>query len=110
MDAKLIKRSTFTYLLATLFAAPALAQTSNDPGKQLFVKDATPSCGICHTLSDAGTSGTIGPSLDELKPDAPRVVKVLKTGIGQMPAYPQLSEEQVQALARYVARASGAAK
>jgi mono/diheme cytochrome c family protein len=86
------------------------ASGGNDPGRQLFVKDATPSCAICHTLADAGASGAIGPSLDELKPDATRVVKALKTGIGQMPAYPQLSEEQVQALARYVARASGAAK
>ena len=93
--------------LLTLTTGPS---NSNEPGRQLFVKDATPSCAICHTLADAGASGNIGPSLDELKPDALRVVKALKTGIGQMPAYPQLSEEQVQALARYVARASGASK
>lgn len=88
----------------------AYASNANDPGRQLFVKDATPSCAICHTLADAGAAGNIGPSLDELKPDAARVIKALKTGIGQMPAYPQLSEEQIQALARYVTRASGAAK
>ena len=76
----------------------------------MFIKDAAPSCSICHTLADAGASGNIGPSLDELKPDEQRVLKALKTGIGQMPAYPQLSEEQVQALARYVSRASGATK
>jgi mono/diheme cytochrome c family protein len=29
-------------------------------GKELFV----PKCGSCHTLADAGTSGTIGPNLD----------------------------------------------
>lgn len=86
------------------------ASNANDPGRQLFVKDATPSCTICHTLADAGAAGNIGPSLDELKPDATRVIKALQTGIGQMPAYPQLSEEQIQALARYVARASGGAK
>ena len=36
--------------------------TSGDAaaGKQLF-KD---KCGSCHTLADAGTSGTIGPNLD----------------------------------------------
>jgi cytochrome c6 len=88
----------------------AYASNANDPGRQLFVKDATPSCTVCHTLADAGAVGNIGPSLDELKPDAARVIKALKTGIGQMPAYTQLSEEQVQALARYVERASGAAK
>ena len=100
----------------TAFVSMMLLWLSNGPshasdaGKQLFVKDATPQCAICHTLADAGASGTIGPSLDELKPDAPRVVKALKTGIGQMPAYPQLSDEQVQTLARYVASASGATK
>ena len=96
--------------LLALTAASSYASNGNDPGRQLFVKDATPSCAICHTLADAAASGNIGPSLDELKPDAQRVVKALKTGVGQMPAYPQLSDEQVQALARYVARASGAAK
>ena len=101
--------------LCAALAAPAtfgvaLASNVNDPGRQLFVKDATPSCTVCHTLADAGAAGNIGPSLDELKPDAARVIKVLKTGIGAMPAYTQLSEEQVQALARYVARASGASK
>ncbi|MGZ8992597.1 MAG: SorU family sulfite dehydrogenase c-type cytochrome subunit [Burkholderiaceae bacterium] len=92
-----------------LVSAASLA-TDNDPGRQLFLKEATPSCSICHSLADAGASGAIGPSLDELKPDATRVAKALKTGIGQMPAYPQLTEEQVQAIARYVARASGGAK
>lgn len=92
------------------FVSTASVASDNDPGRQLFVKEATPSCSICHSLADAGASGAIGPSLDELKPDATRVVKALKTGIGQMPAYPQLTEEQMQALARYVARASGAAK
>jgi mono/diheme cytochrome c family protein len=97
-------------LLALLSVATGPSFGNGDPGRELFVKGAAPSCTICHALVDAGASGAIGPSLDELKPDAPRVVKALKTGIGQMPAYPQLSEEQVQALARYVARATGAAK
>ncbi len=88
----------------------AYASNANDPGRQLFVKDAAPPCAVCHTLADAGAIGNIGPSLDELKPDAPRVIKALKTGIGQMPAYTQLSDEQIQAIARYVERASGAAK
>jgi mono/diheme cytochrome c family protein len=29
-------------------------------GKELFIK----TCGSCHTLADAGTTGTIGPNLD----------------------------------------------
>ncbi len=93
--------------LAILAASNA---SGNELGRQLFVKDATPPCAICHALADAGASGAIGPSLDELKPDAQRVAQALKTGIGQMPAYPQLSEQQIQTIARYVARASFAEK
>jgi mono/diheme cytochrome c family protein len=103
-------RASALCMVALLSASGTCASNESDPGRQLFVKDATPSCTICHTLADAGASGNIGPSLDELKPDAPRVIKALKTGINQMPAYPQLSEEQMQALARYVARAAAASK
>ena len=34
-------------------------------GKTIFTKTASPACGSCHTLSDAGTTGTIGPDLDK---------------------------------------------
>jgi mono/diheme cytochrome c family protein len=61
---------------------------------------------LCHTLKDAGATGVIGPSLDELKPDAERVRKVLRTGIGQMPAFTQLTQAQVEALARYIEAAT----
>src|SRR5215203_1770941 len=33
--------------------------------KALFTKTASPACGSCHTLSDAGANGTIGPDLDK---------------------------------------------
>lgn len=89
-------------LLALGLCGPALAQ---DDGRKLFT-GVTPACAICHTLKDADATGTIGPSLDELKPDAARVAKALRTGVGQMPAFPQLSEEQVQALARYIEQAT----
>jgi cytochrome c oxidase subunit II len=35
-------------------------------GKTLFASGASPACGSCHTLADAGASGTIGPNLDKL--------------------------------------------
>jgi cbb3-type cytochrome c oxidase subunit III len=36
-------------------------------GRQLFIRGEAgkPSCGSCHTLADAGTTGTIGPNLDD---------------------------------------------
>lgn len=83
----------------------------NDPayiaGKSLFLK-AVPACAICHTLNDAGSEGAVGPVLDEIKPSAQRVDKALRNGLGNMPSYgAKLSESQIEALARYVSKASG---
>ena len=95
---------------AAVFAAVALAAAGAwaqdmDEGRKLFT-GVTPACALCHTLKDAGASGAVGPSLDELKPDQDRVVKALRNGIGQMPAFTQLTPAQVQALARYVEAAT----
>lgn len=81
------------------------AHAAQDEGRVLFVS-VTPACALCHRLKDAGATGEIGPSLDELKPDAARVAKAIRNGIGQMPAFTQLTEAQVQALARYVEQAA----
>jgi cytochrome c6 len=45
-----------------------------------------------------------------MKPDAERVARVIRSGIGAMPPYPQLSDEQVKTLAEYVAHATGGKK
>jgi len=80
-------------------------------GKVLFGQGAVPACALCHALKDAGAEGAVGPSLDELKPDAKRVATALRNGIGQMPSYNgKLSEAQIAALAAYVAKASGGSK
>lgn len=89
-------------------AADAAAQLSL--GKRLFTQGATPACAVCHTLRDAEAEGAVGPVLDDLKPDAARVLKALRNGIGQMPPYrATLSDAQMQALAAYVSKATGAA-
>lgn len=98
--------STHTGWLLVLGSLGAACHAQED-GKRLFISGATPSCTLCHTLKDAGAEGTVGPSLDELRPDAQRVVKALKNGIGQMPAFRTLSEEQIQAIARYVEQVAG---
>ena len=80
-------------------------------GKVLFGQGAVPACALCHALKDAGAEGAVGPSLDELKPDAKRVATALRNGIGQMPSYNgKLSDAQIAALAAYVAKASGGSK
>lgn len=91
--------------LAGLFTAPAV-MANDEAGKLLFLKGAVPACAICHTLEAAGAAGAVGPSMNELQPDAARVLNALKNGIGQMPAYPGLTPEQMQILAEYVAKAS----
>lgn len=89
---------------ATAFAPIALA--NDEEGKLLFLKGAVPACAICHTLEAAGAAGAVGPSMNELQPDAARVMNALKNGIGQMPAYPTLTPEQMKILSEYVAKAS----
>lgn len=80
--------------------APSGSGTSD--AKQLF----TSTCGGCHTLGDAGTSGQIGPDLDEEEPSAAEVVSAIESGPGQMPAN-LLSGADAQAVADYVAGAAG---
>jgi mono/diheme cytochrome c family protein len=35
-------------------------------GKEIFTTSAQPPCASCHTLQEAGASGTVGPNLDEV--------------------------------------------
>jgi mono/diheme cytochrome c family protein len=75
-------------------------------GRDLFMR-AAPPCATCHTLSAVGATGEIGPILDELRPDRERVAAALRSGVGNMPSYRQsLSEEEIQALAAFVAAAT----
>jgi cbb3-type cytochrome c oxidase subunit III len=70
----------------------------NDP-KVLFQSN----CGSCHVLADAGTSGTVGPNLDQAKPELQQAVRQITNGGGGMPPFKgQLTEQQIRALARYV--------
>jgi len=79
--------------------------TSTAAGKKVF---ASAGCGNCHTLKDAGAKGTIGPNLDQLKPDKARVAKQVTNGGAAMPAFKgQLTPEQIQAVATYVSTVAG---
>jgi sulfite dehydrogenase len=64
-------------------------------------------CAGCHTLADAGASGTVGPNLDETKPPFELAVDRVTNGAGAMPAFAgQLSEQQIQDVAAYVVEAT----
>ncbi|HEY0844667.1 MAG TPA: cytochrome c [Noviherbaspirillum sp.] len=83
-----------------------MAQVKLDEGRKLFTQVAAPACAVCHTLEHAGAQGAIGPNLDELKPDAARVEKAIRNGVGQMPAFTTLTDAQIRALAHYVEAAT----
>ncbi len=68
---------------------------------------ASSGCGGCHTLAAAGADGVVGPNLDELQPDAATVATVVSNGQGSMPAFDDLSDAEVQAVADYVASSAG---
>ena len=73
-------------------------------GKQIFITK----CGGCHTLKDAGTTGTQGPNLDLLKPPFLRAKTQVIQGGGIMPAFKGvLNDAQINAVARYVADHAG---
>jgi sulfite dehydrogenase len=76
-----------------------------EKGKRLFTQDAAPPCMVCHTLRHAGAAGEIGPNLNEMAPDASRVEKAVRNGIGVMPPF-KMSEADLKLLAQYVAAAS----
>ena len=84
-----------------------LAQNDLEAGKKLFSQTAVPACALCHTLKHADAGGEVGPVLDELRPDAARVERALRNGVGLMPAFTSLSEAQIQLLAKYVSGVAG---
>jgi mono/diheme cytochrome c family protein len=74
-------------------------------GKSIFAANG---CGSCHTLADAGATGTIGPNLDQSQPSVELAVDRVTNGSGQMPSFKEdLTEEQIRTVAEYVSEAAG---
>jgi mono/diheme cytochrome c family protein len=64
---------------------------------------ASAGCGGCHTLKAAGSSGNVGPNLDDAKPDVALVVDRVTNGKGAMPSFKgQLSDQEIADVAQYV--------
>jgi mono/diheme cytochrome c family protein len=85
---------------------PALELTGDaTAGKAVFT---SAGCVGCHTLADAGATGTVGPNLDEAKPDNELVVTRVTKGQGAMPPFAgQLTDQQIADVADYVVQATG---
>ena len=89
---------------ATTTSAATTTVASGVNGKQIFISN----CGSCHRLGAAGTSGSVGPNLDQLKPDAATVEQQVRNGGGGMPSFEgRLSSAQIAAVANYVAQNAG---
>lgn len=101
-------------LFMAVWALPAAAADATaqfELGKKLFTQGLAPPCAVCHTLEAAGAKGAVGPVLDELKPDAMRVARAVRDGLGQMPSYKgKITDAEIDALAHFVSKASGGAK
>jgi cytochrome c6 len=72
-------------------------------GKIVFTQNP---CGTCHTLKDAGSTGTVGPNLDEAKPSADVVRDRVEHGKGAMPPFPQITGDDLDNLVAYVVSAT----
>ena len=87
-------------------ATPAF-QLQGDPtkGKDIF---ASAGCSSCHTLTAAGATGTVGPNLDQAKPDYRLATARVTNGKGAMPSFKgQLTDQQIADVAAYVVDSTG---
>jgi mono/diheme cytochrome c family protein len=65
-------------------------------------------CGMCHTLGDAKARGLFGPDLDEARPSAAKVRRMIRTGSLDGVMQPNLLRgERARRVAEYVARVAG---
>lgn len=74
-----------------------------DAGEQVF---ASAGCGGCHTFEAAGSTGSVGPNLDEAAPSFGTVVGMVTNGGGAMPSFEgDLSEQEIRDVAAFVSGA-----
>ena len=84
----------------TTTTAAAGGSATSAEGKRIFT---SAGCVACHTLKAAGSSGTVGPNLDERKPSYDKVIERVTNGKPPMPSFRgKLSASEIQAVARFV--------
>ena len=88
-------------LLVVTFSSSAFADPKMELGLDVYNNKAQ--CGVCHTLQAAGSTGDIGPNLDQLKAQMAQIIAVVTHGIGVMPPWEGiLTFEEIEAVAYYV--------
>lgn len=91
---------------AAVPATPAF-KVKGDPkaGGAIFQKAG---CTSCHTLAAAHSTGTVGPNLDQAKPDYRLATARVTLGKSPMPSFKsQLSTQQIADVAAYVVTSTG---
>lgn len=105
-------------VVGTVEQAPAPTAGDAAKGKEIFAANG---CGGCHTYGPAGTSGAVGPNLDNLAADAKKAGQELAAytaesvkspdayvaegyTAGVMPSYAQLTNEQVGDLVAFLTK------
>jgi len=86
-------------------ALGAAGGRSDAAAKEAFAS----SCGSCHALEAAATTGRVGPDLDKLRPDSARVLTAIEkggAGSGTMPPA-LLQGDDAKLVADYVAKSAG---
>ena len=85
---------------------PAATTTENGgtgdaaKGEEVF---ASAGCGGCHTFEAAGSTGSVGPNLDDVAPSFDEVVTQVTNGGGAMPAFgDDLTEQEINDVAAFV--------
>ncbi len=85
---------------------PALELTGDATAGEAVYTSA--GCGACHTLSAAGSSGTVGPNLDDAQPSYELAVERITLGQGGMPSFSeQLEPQQIADVAEFVSSSAG---
>ena len=82
--------------------------TEGDPvaGKAVFL--GASGCTGCHTLADAGSTGTVGPNLDDAMPSFELAFDRVTNGQGGMPSFgTSLTDQQRADVAAYVSSVAG---
>ena len=90
-------------------AEPPAATTTEDGsggtgdaanGEEVY---ASAGCGGCHTFEAAGSTGSVGPNLDDVAPSFDEVVSQVTNGGGAMPAFGgDLTEQEINDVAAFV--------
>lgn len=87
--------------------APAGDAGDATAGKAVFTGSVA-GCFNCHTLKDAGATGSVGPNLDDKKPPYALVIDRVTHGKGVMPSFDgKLSASDIANVAKYVSSVAG---